>query len=146
MRKQCVPGISSGGRGLGTRLQPYCPIILVGVQMLMGRALKYVKSENIQVDFLHSWHKVNLEAYIFSQLVRMVLSGCLEEHWLMKDEWRCAKVDSGELCVMIFGDLQMLVWYAGSLVTQDTVRECLLELHPKNICNWASPHQLSAGV
>ena len=65
----------------------------------------------------------------------MVLSGCLEEHWLMKDEWRCAKVDSGELCVMIFGDLQMLVWYAGSLVTQDTVRESLLELHPKNICN-----------
>ena len=40
----------------------------------------------------------------------------------MRDEWRCARVDSGGLCVMIFGDLQMLVWYAGSLATQDTVR------------------------
>ena len=40
----------------------------------------------------------------------------------MKDEWRCARVDSGELCVMIYGDLQMLVWCAGSLATQDIVR------------------------
>ena len=39
----------------------------------------------------------------------------------MRDEWRCAKVDSGGLCVMIFGDLQMLVWCAGSSATQDTV-------------------------
>ena len=39
----------------------------------------------------------------------------------MKDEWRCARVDSGGLCVMIYGDLQMLVLYAGSLATQDTV-------------------------
>ena len=52
----------------------------------------------------------------------MVKSGWLEEHWLMRDEWRCARVDSGGLCVMIFGDLQMLVWYAGSLATQDSVR------------------------
>ena len=52
----------------------------------------------------------------------MVKSDWLEEHWYMRDEWRCARVDSGGLCVMIFGDLQMLVWCAGSLATQDTVR------------------------
>ena len=39
----------------------------------------------------------------------------------MRDEWRCARVDSGGLCVMIYGDLQMLVWCAGSLATQDIV-------------------------
>ena len=39
----------------------------------------------------------------------------------MRDELRCAKVDSGGLCVMIFGDLQMLVLCAGSWATQDTV-------------------------
>ena len=39
----------------------------------------------------------------------------------MRDEWRCAKVDSGGLCVMTYGDLQMLVLYAGSLATQDIV-------------------------
>ena len=29
----------------------YCPNILVGLQMLMGRALKYVKSKGVRIDF-----------------------------------------------------------------------------------------------
>ena len=95
----------------------YCSKILVGVQILMGRALEHVK---LQI-YVFLKQEVNLPACVFSQLVRMVLSGWLEEHWLMRDEWKCARVDSGGLCVMIYGALQMLVWCAGSLAIQDTV-------------------------
>ena len=70
----------------------------------------------------------------------MVLFDWLEAHWLMRDEWRCARVDSGELCVMIFGDLQMLVWYAGSLATQDTVSP------QKGMLNWNGSNNLKAVI
>ena len=73
----------------------------------------------------------------------MVMSGWSEEHWLMRDEWRCARVDSGGLCVMIFGDLQMLVWYAGSLATQDTVSlTCIQGSIPEASINGATLVQL----
>ena len=52
---------------------------------------------------------VSNDSISISQLVHMVMSGWSEEHLLMRDEWRCARVDNGGLCVMIFGDLQMLV-------------------------------------
>ena len=35
----------------------------------------------------------------------------------MREEWRCASMISGELSVDIAGMLQMLLWFATSLVT-----------------------------
>jgi len=65
---------------------------------------------------------VTMKMLVFAvNLVHMVLSDWLVGHWLMRDEWKCAKVASGVQCVMTSGDLLMLVWYADSLAIQDTV-------------------------
>ena len=86
------------------------------------KCLHFVISKvNFYIPQSGTFQVVSNDSISISQLVHMVMSDWSEEHWLMRDEWRCARVDSMELCVMIFGDLQMLVWCAGSLATQDTV-------------------------
>ena len=51
----------------------------------------------------------------------------LEEEISMRVEWKSATTDSGEPSVIIYGAKQMLVWLAGSLVTQDLVCSFLCE-------------------
>ena len=45
----------------------------------------------------------------------------LEEDISMRVEWKSATTSSGEQSVVIHGTQEMLVWLAGSLVTQDLV-------------------------
>jgi hypothetical protein len=46
----------------------------------------------------------------------------------MKVVWRCARIMSGALSVMISGDKRRLMWYVGKLVIQGSVQH-LVQLH-----------------
>ena len=76
----------------------------ISTDTIFMQYLHFVISKvNFYIPQSGSFQVVSNDSISISQLVHMVMSGWSEEHLLMRDEWRCARVDSGGLCVMIYG-------------------------------------------